>query len=70
MGEHPPKRPKKVKKWGFVRRKSGSIPEWNFLEINITATWFNSRMEFKNLSAQSQPPPNLNDVVRKRIKNT
>ena len=36
----------KTQKQCFSSQNCGSIPEWNYLEINITAAWFNSRMEF------------------------
>ena len=44
--------------------KSGSIPEWNFLKINIAADWFNSRMEFKRSSLQGRPKQVLLNVFR------
>ena len=51
-----PNEAKMTKNSGFVRRKSGSIPEWNYLKINITRGWFNSRIEFREWFIQDRLP--------------
>ena len=59
--------PKKIKSrvlWGKSVKKSGSIPEWNFGKKNITATWFNSRMEFRNPLLHSPPPSKQLNPIR------
>ena len=52
---------KRGQKCCFVRKNSGSIPEWNFQEINITAGWFNSRIEFRSTQIHLRLP---NKVLR------
>ena len=56
-----------VKKSCFVSKKSGSIPEWNFVKINIAAEWFNSRMEFGSPLVQVRPRQ-LSPIRIKRLR--
>ena len=58
--------PKNTKKSCFVSKNCGSIPEWNFGKINITAGWFNSLMESGAPFVHSPPPHNTSRYVKQR----